>query len=537
MKPWQFEKELAALAGELQLLIEADCQGFKPSKEARAARIVQVSDPVTGFRFFCKNYFPHYVTTDDEAELHKWAYKRLPNRLAAEGRRLLAVAALRGEAKSTLISQLFTLWGVVTGQMHFPIIISDAAEQSWALLEGIKAELEYNPRLKMDFPEATGVGRVWKNGVIVTNNHAKLQAFGKTKRIRGLRHGPHRPDFVSIDDLENDQNVTSKDQRDKDERYINRSVLNLAGPDGDIMVLIVGTLLHYDSVLNRKLKSPTWESHVFKAIVRWPDRMELWDAWEEVLLNDGEDASNAFYEANREAMDKGAVISWPGMRSLLRLMTIRADDKDAFGTEMQQEPGAGDNAPFNGSMNFWVQVCRDWVFYGAVDPSLGKRGKRGDPAALLVGGYDREHGVLDVVAANVSRQIPTMIIQNVIQMQREFGCIAWAFESVQFQEFLREQLVKESAALGVHVPAIPVIPSTDKDLRILSLQPHCFNNLIRFDRRHTVLVEQVQHWPEADHDDGPDCLEMLWNVARQYSGMPQVTTARISGQTNFAGYD
>ena len=28
-----------------------------------------------------------------------------------------------------------------------------------------------------------------------------------------------------------------------------------------------------------------------------------------------------------------------------------------------------------------------------------------------------------------------------------------------------------------------------------------------------TLIDQLRHWPKADHDDGPDALEMLWRVA------------------------
>ena len=46
------------------------------------------------------------------------------------------------------------------------------------MLAAIKAELEANPRIASDFPEACGQGRVWRAGVIVTANGRKVEAFG-----------------------------------------------------------------------------------------------------------------------------------------------------------------------------------------------------------------------------------------------------------------------------------------------------------------------------------------------------------------------
>ena len=93
------------------------------------------------------------------------------------------------------------------------------------------------------------------------------------------------------------------------------------------------------------------------------------------------------------------------------------------------------------------------------------------------------------------------------------SCVVWGIESVQFQEFLRTELVKRSAQAGVPVPARALKPITDKLLRIESLQPHMVNGLIRLHPSQTTLIDQLRHFPKADHDDGPDALQMLWMAA------------------------
>ena len=178
-------------------------------------------------------------------------------------------------------------------------------------------------------------------------------------------------------------------------------------------------------------------------------------------------------------------------------------------------------------MQYWVQPCRDWVFYGAHDPSLGKNNKSRDPSACLVGGFDRNSGKLSVVEAYVARMIPDRQISRIIEFQRDYRCLVWGIESVQFQEFFRQELVKQSAKAGVPVPAVPLIPHSDKDLRIESLSPHVNNGLILFNQAHTVLNSQVRHWPEADHDDGPDALHMLWMLAlTRAGGIPKIRTGK-----------
>ena len=212
-------------------------------------------------------------------------------------------------------------------------------------------------------------------------------------------------------------------------------------------------------------------------------------------------------------MEEGAVTSWKA-RGVYALMVIRArDGHDTFDSEYQNDPVAGDNAPFDNCIQFWVHHENDWVFYGACDPSLGKTGKGRDPSALLVGGYKRSKGTLDVVEALIKKRLPDRIISDVITLQREYRCVLWGVETVQFQEFLKDELVKRSAAQGIPVPARGIKPTTDKVLRIESLQPHMANGLIRLNASQNVLIDQLRHFPMADHDDGPDALQMLWMLA------------------------
>ncbi|TSD86011.1 hypothetical protein FFK22_024645 [Mycobacterium sp. KBS0706] len=510
-KKAEFLQAMAALAAEVRQEIENSVQGFSPDPVARKARIERGA---TDFGFFCATYFPHYVTSAASG-FHTWLYATLPglihNPAKTTGARE-AIAAPRGNAKTTH-GQMFIIWCIVYGYKRFPVVMSDASDQAAAILEGIKVELEVNPRLAQDFPDATGVGRVWQVGIIVTRNHVKVQAFGSGKRLRGVRHGAYRPDLAWLDDLENDDNVRSLEQRDKLEAWIDKAVEPLGPPDGSMDMIYVGTILHYDAVLARKLRNPMWRPTVFRAIVRWPDRMDLWERWEEILRNDGEPAADAFYAENRALMDAGAEVLWPAVQPFVRLMKIRVRIKvGPFDCEYQNDPVSSEDALF-GKPTFWVSRLTHWMFFGACDPSLGKQNRGRDPSALLVGGMNRETGILDVVEAKIARRLPDKIIEDVIALQRDYRCLVWGVEAVQFQEFFRTELVRRSAQRGVPVPAMPILTKSDKALRIESLQPHVANGLIRFHPGQTVLLDQLRHFPKGDHDDGPDCLEMLWVLA------------------------
>ncbi|MEI7409273.1 phage terminase large subunit [Pectobacterium aroidearum] len=511
-----FAKELEELAATLRRTIEAECVGFDPSAAAIAERRARVFDPVSGYDYFVEHYFPHYVRHADKSELHKYLFTRLPEIVASPKSENDAIAAPRGEAKSTLVTQLFSLWNIVCGFKHYLVIVMDSIDQAYPMLEAIKAELAFNPRLEMDFPEVAGGGRVWQAGTIVTRNDIKVQVAGSGKKLRGLRHGPYRPDLVVLDDIENDEQVRSPEQRDKLDNWLKKTILPLGGAGAKFDVIYIGTILHYDSVLSRTLKNPLWRAARFKAIIQWPVNMSLWEEWEEILRNNdsnGEWMASAFYQNHKLEMDEGAVVSWSA-RPILTLMLIRArDGHSTFDSEYQNDPVSGEDAPFATCINFWVNRLNEWIFFGACDPSLGKAGASRDPSALLVGGFNRHTGILDVVEAAIRKRLPDKIISDVIELQRIYACLVWAIESVQFQEFLRTELVKRSAAAGIPVPARAVTPHSDKLLRIESLQPHMANGLIRLHPSQTTLIDQLRHFPMADHDDGPDTLHMLWALA------------------------
>ncbi|WP_334159360.1 phage terminase large subunit [Oryzomicrobium sp.] len=529
----EFEDELAKLGEEIRNTIELECEAFDTDPAASKARRERAWND---YEFFCRTYFPHYVPTAFFSLFQQFIFKRLPEVIdgPTDGREVHQ--APRGEAKSTYETQLGSLWCIVTGRKHMIGIIMNTEEQAAEMLESIKAELDTNPRLAMDFPEACGRGRVWQATTIVTANNRKVRIGGTGKKIRGMKHGPHRPDLVFLDDLENDDNVRDKGQRDKVQDFVLKAVLGLAGPAGGMDVFWPGTSLHYDAAINRVSRKPGWRRKVFKSIMQWPDRMDLWDKWEGIYTAgaDDEEAKEAaeaealaFYWANKAAMDAGAVVSWPEVRPLYRLMCMRATDHDAFNQEQQNEAGNDDTAPFK-TLQFWVDRRNDWLFFGAIDPSLGRQNKARDPSAILVGGLNRNTMVLDVVEADICRRVPDLIISRAIDLQVEYQCLLWSVEAVAFQEFLYTELIKRAALQGIAFPAQPGPTGRDKDLAILSLQPHVVNGKLRLHRSHGVLIEQLKFYPEADHDDGPDALEMLWRIATQFAGEWQYTSAATS---------
>lgn len=249
MKIKELLKSFEALREGLRANIEAYADGWTTKQADILARREQVLNVQTGFEYFVAHYFPHYIRSPHRSQLHHYLFSRLPDIIQQPKGQLDAIAAPRGEAKSTIVSQLFVLWCLIANRKKHALVVMDSIDQAYPMLEAIKAELEFNPRIRIDFPEIAGAGRVWQVGTIITRLDQKVQVAGSGKKLRGLRHGAYRPDLVVLDDIENDEQVRSPEQRDKLHSWLRKTVLPLGSADGKLDIIYIGTILHYDSVL------------------------------------------------------------------------------------------------------------------------------------------------------------------------------------------------------------------------------------------------------------------------------------------------
>ncbi|GJL78799.1 MAG: hypothetical protein NPINA01_17880 [Nitrospinaceae bacterium] len=441
-------------------------------------------------------------------------------------------AAPRGHAKSTLATLILPLWCIVARHRRFICLISDTTEQAAEFLESIKAELEVNERLREDFPEACGEGRTWKAGKVVTQNGVKVACWGKRKRLRGVRYGSRRPDLVILDDLENDEHIDSPEQREKDRKWFFKAVMKVGGKY--TVTIVVGTILHHDSLLARLLKQPGWTGKKWQAVIRWSSS-RLWDRWETLFSNpandDAEKEADQFFADHHAAMLAGTQVLWPEVEPYDYLMKMRVSDGPAFfDSEKQNEPIAPDDCLFQED---WFSFCDEEVValslskgeyrgcYCAIDPSMGHASRKSDPSAILIGGV-LESGVIDILEADIERCHPDRIMEKLFQYQENYKFDRIVIEEVQFQELFKDQVIKEGAKRGIYLAVHGVRPNSDKTLRISKLQPHIKNGLIRFRKRDRVLLDQLKYFPKADHDDGPDALEMLFSLVASGRNGPRI---------------
>jgi predicted phage terminase large subunit-like protein len=197
------------------------------------------------FWFFCI-YFSHYIKFRT-APFHKEMFALTEN----NNLEVIVISAFRGSSKSTIMTLSYPLWSILGKQKKkYVLILSQTQNKAQQFLMNIKRELESNELLKRDLGPFEEEKSQWGIQALVINKFdAKISTGSIDQSIRGIRHGPHRPDLIIIDDIEDLESVKTKECRDKIFNWFTGEIIPAKGDNARIV--IVGTTLHEDSFLNR----------------------------------------------------------------------------------------------------------------------------------------------------------------------------------------------------------------------------------------------------------------------------------------------
>jgi predicted phage terminase large subunit-like protein len=476
-----------------------------------------------GIMEFGKTYFPEYFTLR-VPEVHSAIYSDLESMMGETLNTGIghhyAVALPRGCAKSTILDFLFPLYCICFSLKKYILIISASQDLANTFLGTIKDEIEFNLKLLSDFGCLRG--DVWNAENFTTNTNIKVHALGSGSKVRGLKNKESRPDLIIMDDLENDEGIRSPEQRRKLNDWFFKAVAKLGDKSTDFIFL--GTVLHYDALLVKVLRNAAYSSKKFSAIIKWSENAELWGEWEQILVNMQDDDrlihARAYFDERQEDMLAGTEVLWEDKYSYYDLMVMKVTEGDAsFNTEMMNNPINPEDAVFNRSWFKYFKLddlkkdFKHLELYGAVDASMGKR-NNADYSAIVIFARNKRTGQMYVLEANLKRRHPDQIIEDIATIvdywQTLIGkrFMAFGVEDIAFQSFFKDTLRRRLMQKNVYLNIIGVTNTQDKQMRIERLQPDVKNGYIMFQEDQYLLLEQLEFFPLAPHDDGPDALEM-----------------------------
>lgn len=439
------------------------------------------------FRDMVSLYFNHHVKLPETSKFRNFFYDN-SSKLMKENRNML-FKAYRGAAKTTLISRLFVLYEMaVLGKKRNAVIVSATINLSKKTLEFIKTELEENTKFIEDFN--IDKGSKWTEDEIVfyaDKKAFKISVYGSGTKIRGENWRGFRPDLIICDDLENDENVKTKSQRDKLYDWFEKAIMKLPARDDErYNIVVIGTTLHYDCLLNRLEKRVDFKCFTFPLVLRFPPDLEEFSL-DEFILDDTK------LNKNKYALEYRA-------------------SKGAFLSEYQQIPLSEDELSFSSYQTFdEMPLCE--AYYIGIDPSLGK--SKGDYFSVCILGFFEGKFYAKVKMKKLKPELMAeRIISEAAAILRLNRPLKIAIETVAFQEFFKDYIEKRAAELRIYLPIISLKNTVAKELRIDSLTPPINNGVILIDKSSTTFIDELDTYPKSAHDDGLDSLEFAWRIAK-----------------------
>lgn len=243
--------------------------------ETPAARDKRRRRLLDNYAAFCEYYFPHYLTLRDKVTgevirtIHNAPFHNEAARKVRSTPNLKAVFQWpRGHAKSTHFDIFMPLWLMFQPKrlINFMVIVGKSEDSAIRLLGDIQAELEHNQRIIADFGRQRGSAS-WQDGEFKATNGVKFLACGRGQSPRGLRDRESRPDYIVIDDLDDDE-LCRNEKRVHDLTDWVKEALFGSLDVGRGRFIMVGNLISKNSVLFNITKTPGVFVSVIKAVDR-----------------------------------------------------------------------------------------------------------------------------------------------------------------------------------------------------------------------------------------------------------------------------
>lgn len=494
-KQWEERKKLI-------LSVDFRLADTSEAKEARVARARK------DYQYFVETYFPHLCTDKDTRQVTRCGKFQIDaaRYLKAHRHTRAVFEWARGHAKSTHISLMIPIWLMIqeVRTINVMLLISKSEESADRLLSDLQCELEFNTLLKADFNIRVDEGS-WSTGEFKTADGMFFMAIGRGQSPRGIKNRGQRPDYIVIDDIDDDEMVRNPSRVSQAFDWCLSALLG-AMDMGRGRFVLVGNRIGKDSILSRFAERP--DTH-------------------HTLVN---------------ALDASGEPSWKEKYSreeILKLRTYMGERR--FQKEYMNNP-VNEGAVFlrkhirYGKM-LSLKEYRSLVCY--TDPSFKASTTNDFKSTILVGKTKTgEYHVLKAYADQTS-------VSNMVAWHYDIDAyiagrcpVMYYMESNFIQDLMLDEFRKVGDAVGHQIPIRgDARKKPDKFSRIEAMQPLFERGLVVLNEKEKndpgmmQLVEQLLMFEKGSriHDDAPDALEGGIFLLNQRS-MASACTYRIGNR-------
>lgn len=240
---------------EAQLRWKQHCEVVQSStsvvRETERAKEERIRLVRKNYAAFVDYYFPHYTVNSQTGKKTDCApfHIKAANQVLREKNLRAVYKWHRGAAKSTHLDVFIPLWLKCQEkrEINVMVLVGKSEDNANTLLSDIQAELQYNQRYIHDFGEQYNSGS-WEEGEFVTKDGTAFFARGRGQSPRGLRYRANRPDYIVIDDLDDDELCENPNRVTRLTNWVKEALFgSLDGGRGRFVM--VGNLISKTSVL------------------------------------------------------------------------------------------------------------------------------------------------------------------------------------------------------------------------------------------------------------------------------------------------
>lgn len=406
-----------------------------------------------------------------------------------------AWAAPRGHSKSSSITFTFLLTALMFGVFDYAVIASDSEGQASQHLKELKNQFYENEEMRKDFgvkhfivDTGTEFEIEFKTGRVI-----RVIAKGSEQRIRGIKWRGKRPDVIVGDDLEYDEVVMNPDRRKKFSDWFFKALL----PAGSkaCRVLIVGTILHYDSLLSNLMTDPEWTTRLWSAHesfddftgILWPERYDeaYFKKLRQRFINQGKSDAYSQEYLNRPIAEGNTFFDESGMKAVPEDRIFQYEDKD-------DRQALGLNT------------------YCSIDLAISTK-RSADRTVFTVATMDSD-AYLDIMHVEAGRFTSREIVDLFFKVAEEHNPDVFFVEAGAIEKaigpFLNEEMAKRRKFLSLHL----MTPGQDKVTRARSIQARMDAGRVRFNKTAPWwegFKNEMLQFPRGSHDDHVDTISQL----------------------------
>lgn len=460
-------------------------------------------------RFAAKFFFPERFYRPFDP-IHQEIFDLIHN----DDSQLKAIAAPRGVGKTSIINLLLPSLAILFQETNYIVNVSATHSLATQQAENLKYELTTNPVIREIYGDVKTDSFSKEQWIVrvggppeVGGQEICIMPRGAGQQIRGLLFRNHRPGLIVVDDLEDPEHMDSEDQRRKKKEWFFADLMNsIDRGRKDWRIIVLGTVLHQDSLLVNLLENSRWTS---KSLEICDDQLR----------------SNA-----------PNFISDEDVRELYESMKA-SGELDVFYREYRNLPFAsGADAAFPQSVFQYYQESElnldanpDVETMVIVDPAKTAKMESADSAVVGVGANMRNNSIYvrDVVAGKFHAD---EIIRETVDMVVRLNARVLGVEVTSLHEFITYPIKNELARRGVHVEFIELharggAQEKGKVMRVRSLIPFYRKGMVFHNPRVSAPLEaQLLSFPRPKRWDIMDALgyvvEMLERGQRYMTDIP-----------------